>query len=450
MRARRLGLAASLAAAAFWPAAALADEGAGAQQDQETTVGQAAAPAAAPVPVVYGSMRTYIRLYEDISPADRAAKRFRIPILNILHAGAARLADGGLSIEVMGYGELDAIEPLTGPRGRGDLLLAAVTWRGLPDDLLELRVGRQLVHAGVAQNAILDGGSLRLRLPLSLEIEGWGGFVAEPGFAADAGSWQAGGRLAWNPADHGHVGVSFAREHAGGDLARQVLGLDFAWRTFEFLSLAGQVTLDLVDLGLGEVDLWAEGHITRELRIDAQYRRFDPTARIPKTSIFSIFANSAYDEVSASLGYHPLSWGPSLDATAGAVIYDDLTARPRGGLRARWVFDRETGDMVGVQLSRVGSPTNGLWSTRAYGAWLALDRLFLTGDVEVAVFDEAIRRRDWSAMGRLNASVDLSPGWRLMAEAGLTVDATFDQAWVGMLRLTYDLSGRSARRRVAL
>ncbi len=247
-------------------------------------------------PRVYGELRTYIRGWQDTSPEDRATQRFRLPFLQTVYVGSNRVGVKGLSIEALGYGEIESVEPLVGNRGRGDLLMATIAWRGLPNDMLMLKAGRQIVHVGAANNAIIDGFSGRLELPLSFTLEAWGGFTAEPGFDWGTDRWQAGARAAWSPFDVGHLGVSFAQERMFGEPSRELVGIDFAWRQFKWLDTTGYFLIDDLSRRLQEAELYIEGHPTREWQLQAEYRHVDVAARIPKTSIFSVFSNATYDQ----------------------------------------------------------------------------------------------------------------------------------------------------------
>ena len=67
---------------------------------------------------------------------------------------------------------------------------------------------------------------------------------------------------------------------------------------------------------------------------------------------------------------------------------------------------------------------------------------------EQAYYDEEQHGHRWSTFARANATVDIVAGLHAMAEVSATVDQRFEQHWIGMLRIGYDLSGKAASRRV--
>ncbi len=443
---RATALAVLLASCCVVPGLALADEPTA--EKEPAAESEPAAEIATPGPVVYGRLQTYMRLYEEVSPKDRAAKQFRLPILTTVHVGGYRLGVEGLSAEVLGYGELEAFEPRDGPIGRADLLLATVTWRGLPDRMLTLVVGRQLLHVAAAGNGILDGLYARVALPAQIIIEAWGGFTAEPEFDSDIERWQSGVRLAWDPWDHGHLGVSFHHEHSGDDIARERLGVDFAWRTFPWLQVVGHAFIDTVELDLEEMLVRADVDISRELKLNAEYRRFDPAARIPKTSIFSVFAQTAYDEVGGSAGWYPERSGFSVFGRGSLIVYPGGDVGGRASIRPRLVLDREDGEVIGLELGRVQGPESGYWDARVFGVWRPAKVVSLALDAEQAFYDEAQNGHRWSTFARASATLDLVAGLHVMAEMSVTLDPRFEQNWLSLVRLGYDLSGKARSREV--
>lgn len=399
-------------------------------------------------PKLSGSLKTYVRLWEDVSPTNRAARRYRLPILQTIHVAARDVGVEGLSMEVLGYAELDTIEPLMGDRGRGDLALATITYHGLPDRMLFVRFGRQIVHGGAANNAIIDGLQVRVQLPYNLFVEAWGGFTAEPEFKQTADQWQLGTRAAWNFFGAGHLALSFAHEEEGGDVAREVLGVEAAWRNLDWISVVGYLLFDTVELDLDELHLYAELQFERQYRGHLEYRRFNPAARVPKTSIFSVFSDSLYDEFTASASYQPTTGSLALHAAGSLFYYPDGDFGMRVVVRPRWLFDRAAGELVGMEFGRVQSHRNSYWSVRAYGTWAPWRRVYLTADTEHAIYDNPIHGRSFSSVSRVTAALELAPGLTLMGEAGVTLSPTYEQQWLGMLRLTYALSGEVYSRAV--
>ena len=392
---------------------------------------------------LYGTLSTYIRAWDDTSPEDKAAKRFRMPFLQVAHVGSGNVGVPGMTVEAMGYGEIESFEPIVGNMGRADLLYAMVTWRGLPDDMLFMKGGRQIIHIGAGSNAIIDGLSVHLDVPLKFTLEGWGGWTADPGFGESRDAWQYGARVAWNPFDVGHVGVSFAQERIFGEPSRELVGLDFAWRQFRFFDFAGYAYYDNIAQELQELELYAESYVTKEWRVHGEYRHFNPDARIPKTSIFSVFTDRTAEEAGGSIGFFPRTGLLALYAGVAALIYgpDDLGLRAM--LRPRLMLNRKNGNLVGLEGSRIQNKDNGYWSVRGYGVWSPWPLVHLTADAEGAFYDHDIDGHGWSNVSRLTASFDVFDGARVLGDASVVLSPTFKQEWVGMLRFTYDLSGKN-------
>lgn len=397
-------------------------------------------------PYVEGSVQLFVRTFKDVSPEDRASTRFRIPFLSIVRVRSARMGVPGLSAEVLGFGEVEAIEPLTGPRGRGDLLLANIAWRGLAKNALTIRAGRQLVFSGAANNAIMDGLYTSVRLPGSVELEAWGGYASEPEFDQSLGDWLTGARIAWNPWDYGHIGVSFAHERRFGEISREMLGIDLAWRQLRWLQVTGYTLLKTRDFGLAEASLRIDGRPGRDWQVGAGYRRFDPEARIPLTSIFSVFNHRHFDEVRLHAGWFPHRGPFSVHAEGALLVYDDEELGGHALIRPRLRLSRALGSVIGIEAGRVDNPDDGYWSVRAYGLVSPLEWMHLSADVEEAIHDTERNDQSLSTVARLTVGFDVIAGLTIMADGALTVNPTFEQHWAGTLRIAYDFSNRPRRR----
>lgn len=398
---------------------------------------------------VFGRLVTYVRLWEDVSPQDRAATGLRVPVLQLVHVGSRNTGVDGLTVEAMGFGEIDAVEPLFDPRGRADLLLATVTWRGLPNGALTVRGGRQLVTAGVANNSIIDGLYVLGRLPLGFTVEAWGGISAEPQFENDVSHWQTGARLAWQALGYGHLAASYVHARRFGEVAREVVGVDFSWRQIRWLRAGGYALIDLVDSDLADLDISLSSSPDKAWRADLSYRRYDPDARLAKTSLFSVFNNRHYDRIGGSLAWYSESM-VSVRASGSAIIYEDGTLGMRATLRPRLVFNRQAGDMLGLEGSRVGSDINGYWSTRLLGAYRPIDWMRLAADVEMAIHDNSESEdRDLtdrlSTVARLNLGFELTSGIRLHGDVSVTTSPYVKQEWIGIIRFEWDPSFRTRR-----
>lgn len=398
---------------------------------------------------IYGSLNMYIRLSEDVSPESRATTRFRLPFLQTVHVGSHHTGVAGLSVEALGYGEIEAIEPFTGSRGRGDLLLGTVTWRGLENGALTLRAGRQLLWVPAANNGILDGLFVGLRLPLGFQVQAWGGFTAEPDFDQSAENYQTGGRLAWVWRDYGSVGVAFSHEAQFGEVAREVLGADWSWRQFRWLQAAGLVLVDTVEMSLQELHAYVETTPGADVRVHAEYRRFDPDARIPKTSIFSVFNDRTFDEAGASVGWFPREGMVSVFADGSVLVYEDDEIGGKVLVRPRVVFRRGWGDMIGLEAGRTWSHDTGYWNVRLFGAYSPLEWLHLTASTEQAILDDDLNGHGWSNVSRLNAGADVGEGFSVLLDGMVTVSPYVNQEWAGLLRLSWDLTRRAPRREVS-
>jgi hypothetical protein len=173
-----------------------------------------------------GTSETIAPLYELLSVS---ARDVRNPVAE------------NLQLVVSGWGGLSLGSNLvwydtTAPKYRafGDLDLAYLQGEVLSRSL-QVRLGRQLVGAGVTGALQLDGGNVIVRLPYGLGISGYVGSPVQQRFNGRGtdetfnphqGNFAAGGRAYWTVPRWGEVGASVVQVSDHGDPSRQQVGGD--------------------------------------------------------------------------------------------------------------------------------------------------------------------------------------------------------------------------------
>ena len=244
-----------------------------------------------------------------------------------------------------------------------------------------LRVGRQLVADGVAQNVQIDGAEGRLALPGGFGVSGYAGLPVAPRFAARGGdlavgniraTFTAGGRASWTYPRILEVGVSYAQATDHGDPSQQNLGVDFRLMPHRLVQLIGSSFWSLYDGRLGEAVLAAQLFPLRNLDVTVDYRHVLPDLFLPRNSILSVFVSEKRNDVGGAV-----HWGVmkelALDADYHLLIED---AGKGNWARAKATYHPAgPPTTIGAELSLLNasdanSPINdnGYWEVRLFGA----------------------------------------------------------------------------------
>lgn len=451
-RARALVLMLALAAATVAPGAARAEEGTA--QDANATR-------------VYGSTSTFFTVRQVLDPKDPASRLYQFPIYEYLTLGSDNTGVPGFSIQLSGVGRLQAGHVGEDRRFDGDLLLGTVAYT-MPNRKFSIKLGRQFLMTGAGNGLVMDGGWFRARPGKDVEIEAFGGWVPWSEFDYDFHRVVFGARVAYNPWDWGRIGVSYVGERAnveGGDTgwARSNLGFDYAFRWWRPMELSGWLTVDMVRGSIQETENTVAFFPTREWTVSLDYGMHDPAARIPRTSIFSVFTSSFYHKVGAEVAYRSRGW-------LSANLYGRFYRYGEGdngyelGFKPQLRFGRRTAadSAAGLEVARLKGFSNAYTLARAFGRWVPIPRMDIVLDVQNYFYDDAIN--GWEAWRRARPDADSpyvyssSGGYkrshvvqasvggevfenaRLQGDLVVTVNPDFTQQYSGLVKFVYAFS----------
>ncbi len=400
---------------------------------------------------IYGSSQTFFRWYEVLDPNDPGGKVFQTPIYEYITLGSDDVGVEGFSVHLRGFGRVHVVDPVAGEgdKFQGDVLVGTLTYR-CPKGRVFARIGRQFLFGGAGNATLLDGAFVEMRPGLDLAVSGYAGYVPFPAFEYDPGRWAFGGRLAYDPWDFGRLGVSFGGERGEGQWARAHLGADWAFRYLRWLDVSGSLLVDLLDRG----STWLEARsiasvlLDRDWRFSFDYGMFNPTGRLPKTSIFTVFTDTRYHVVGGEVGFFGEGM---LEARAYGRYYrySGDSAGYEAGLRPVLRLGAERQHLAGVEVSRLRGPWNAYTAVRVFGLYRPVRRLDLTVDFAEYLYDHDVwgrarsgarTRYDRSHVAVLTAGYEVLEGARVQADLSVTVNPEFEQQWVGLLKFTYDFS----------
>ena len=369
--------------------------------------------------VRYGEVHSAVPIVELVG---LSAQGFEVPAVD------------DLKLRVSGWGRLDAAR--TGDLA-GDLEVAFLQGR-LLDRRLALTLGRHIVTGGAARFTQLDGASAEVAIARGFGVAAYGGLPVVPRFAVARGDAVFGGRLFWRRSVSTEVGASVVNVLDHGVFARQDLGLDARYQATKALAVAGYGLWSLAEARLAEVDVGPTYSPTSEVQVSAQYRRTAPDLFLPRSSIFSVFAETRRDEVGASAQYQPR---PYLSLFAD---YHSLwTGDGRGddlGARASFRSDPTGTTTLAAQARWLRIPSNGYVQVRLSGTRKLLPRLLLALDLDGYAFSQPINGATMSTTAAVTGAYAFAPGWQAVLSGTAGETPLLAQRFELFAKLVYDYS----------
>jgi hypothetical protein len=338
--------------------------------------------------------------------------------------------------EVGAWGRLSVL----GTTNSGDVDLAYISAKAL-DRRLTLTLGRQFVTGGAVRALQVDGLSAEVVTPINLGLSAFGGVPVISRFALAKGDAVWGGRVFWRPTWESEVGASYLELMDVGQPARRDVGLDFRTFLFGRLALSGLGVLSALESRLEELDLNARVHLSSMVELTGAFRQASPDLFLPRTSIFSTFADVNRTEGSLGLDYSPSRrWTFGVD---GRVIgfADGLgyQAEAQAGFRP----GRDS--MASLQVVRLSIPSNAYTRARLAGKQ-TFGKLLLSADIDAALFDTAINGRTSSLQGQLTAKLTLPANFDLLVSGLAATDPLFAQRYEVLARVVYTFRYRGEAR----
>ncbi len=421
---------------------------------------------AAVTPTLYGHTTGWLRLSDERRSNGSGDTDLQLPFYHFLLLGARNLGVSGLSAEVSGMWGVHILDPLLPgvDVATGDLLFGNISYDGF-DHRLFVRAGRQHVFTGNTFGAIIDGVHVRGRPVGSLDIGAFIGATADHRFTTYYGGWQFGGRIAYGPWDVGHIGLSYVEERADAPtngiavgqngyteaqlesirsatdqaVGRRDVGIDASLRVLKPVEFVGNASIDTVAGRVQQGRFEVSSALPAGFRLAADYGYLWAAGRIPKYSIFWVFAGAQHHRAGLDLTYA----GPGLlSASLGGHVlaFDDDEMGYELEAEARVKFRPGRDDSVALQISRFAEPASAYTLVRLSGHVSFLERLRLSADVANYFYDDPMNGYERSHVAYLSADVKVVD--RLVLNAGFesAVNPNFDYALAGLFKIVWDFS----------
>jgi hypothetical protein len=267
----------------------------------------------------------------------------------------------------------------------GDVLVIAVDARS-QDGRVAGRLGRFVSVLGALRPVHVDGGALRLRLPLRLDVELVAGVPVMPGLSTDRSwDWLAGGRVARRLGDWGSAGIAYEQRRDAGRLVTEEVGVDAGAALGKRDDLGAHLAYDVANPGLAEVALTAS-HQGKRVRTELYARHLAASHLLPATSLFSVIGDVPAERAGAVITW---TAAPRLDVIAdtGARRVDTDLA-PELTLRARLKLDARGASAVSAELRRSGGGSDAWTGARGAGRIALPHALALSTELELVRPDQ--------------------------------------------------------------
>lgn len=330
--------------------------------------------------------------------------------------------------EVGAWGRLSAM----GGTNAGDVDLAYVSARAF-DKRLTVTLGRQFRSGGALRGLHLDGLAAEALLPGRVGLMAFGGVPVISRFALQQGDATFGGRLFWRPSWETEIGASYFELWNVGYVARRDLGLDFRTLLARRLMLSGLGVFSALEARLAEADLNARWQVTDTVELYGGFRHTAPDLFLPRTSIFSTFADIERNEGSLGVYWSPDSrWSAGVDGKVLSIM-EGLGYEASGQVGFRPSRDTRTT----LQLVRLGLPSNAYSRARLAGRHTFNEKLTLVLDLDAALFDAPINGRTLSLQGQLTARLPLPANFELLVSGLAATDPLYKQRFEVLARVVY-------------
>ena len=362
-----------------------------------------------------------------------------VPIYQLASATLADVRLRGVDdfrIVVSAWGELAFGSPREGTV-TGDVDLGYVEGK-LFRRHLELRVGRQLVFGGAARSLQIDGGQVTWRIWRGLGVTVYGGVPVTPRFGVSRGDAAAGTRAFFRPRWDTEVGLSFIHLQDAGRIARQEMGADARWQVMSCFALSGFAMLATTEWRLAEADLAAtwQPRFVRDLDIRADWRRVSPDLFVPRSSIFSVFAQETRDEAGGSFFYRP---HPRLPIAGDYhVIIDDTGVGHRGGVKGTVRLGPGYETSLGAELRVLELPAQGFVQARVFAMARPHAQVLLSFDLDGYKLDRPVNGQELSVTGAASVAWEFARGWRAVVTGIADHSPLVERRFEVLARVSYN------------
>jgi hypothetical protein len=308
---------------------------------------------------------------------------------------------------------------------------------------LHLRLGRQHLTEGGGRMEMIDGLEADYATRLGIGVSAFAGFLTREQFKSPSGDFGAGGRVSYRLGLPGELGVSYVQKWQDSEVSSQQLGVD-GFYDFDKIRLLGYGVYAPVEKRLAEARLAATLPLDKHLFLTIDGMRVAPDLLIPRTSIFSVFADAPHDSFGGDV-----QWDASPYYTFGLEAHglrqDDASLGYRASVRAVAYREPSHNNQLGVELRRVDEKFNAYSRLRAYTALQLISAFKLAVDAYAYRYDEEINATKASYVGQVSGIYDFTRSIRLAATVSAGATPYAKSQVEGWLRLAYGYQTDFAR-----
>lgn len=370
-------------------------------------------------------------------------ERFLLDGTNFMH--------GHVDVHLSAWDSVDLTDP-TSSDGRvaGDV---AVAWTKYHRGPWSVWGGRRFIPWGAPGGVHLDGLGVEVRLTEGLTLDALAGRPVTPAYGSllgghpgfDGVTAAGGARIGWSQPGTFSAAVSYLEHWAAGIPVRRIAEATFVVNPTRWLNVRGEVSWDLLGLGIMQADVDAAAWVGRTVEVDAGYGHLDPALLIPRWSILSVFVTRTYDEGRLRAAWRIL---PVLQVGAeGAMQHYDVPGvdasqqGPQWGSRVEF-FVRATSRDRRFQFTAMASHRDDgvhrMLLLRTAGSFPIWGPLLGALEAATALDDDDFAAPRTSWFGRASVEGPVAAAWRL----GASVDGVRSPLAASELRGMIHLTGR--------
>lgn len=283
--------------------------------------------------------------YEDILTQDTEKD-----IAEYLKLNVSKIDKEG-KLNIYGYGRVSK-QLSSGEDVEGKLYYLYLDYKGLFNDRLDLRLGRQFVYLS-AVSGVIDGANVELKKLGPVGITVFGGRNVQFDSKKEvtgSGDYLFGSAIYLDLPKNSRVELSYGVKYDDNDIARETIGFDFSTTPVKGVSLYGNTKYDVISEATSELLFGVKLQPLDRLTLKGEYYESYPT--FDATSVYSVFAVDKYKEKLIEAEYR-LSDNYLITAGYGREDFDEgknanlyeagLSAKPIKNLALNVKYEKRTG-----------------------------------------------------------------------------------------------------------
>jgi len=220
--------------------------------------------------------------------------------------------------------------------------------------------------------------------------------------------------VAWAPSWDSEVGASYAFVLDRGLVSRHDAGVDGRWAPSRSLWVSGHALYSLAEARVVEAELGPHWRALPALELALSARRVSPDLLLPRSSILSVFAEPARDELGA-VAVWELRPEVAVSADARAIW---LSGSPGSDAGAQVAARPWPGTLITGELRWLNAYDQGYVRARVAASRRLTSKVVLTADADAFWRDRAVNGVSHSAVASATASWSPAPDWLAVLELG--------------------------------